>query len=130
MSRSALVLTLLLLACEAPEQLPSDVMDRERFTRVMVGMTLIEARLSQEMMTAPPEPPPMSAYYQDLFKEEGIDSAAFRRSFDHYAERPDEMKAIYEEVVERLRRMKDGADQTPLANDTTLATDSSSVRNR
>ena len=65
-----------------------------------------------------------------FFKEEGIDSAAFRRSFDHYAERPDEMKAIYEEVVERLRRMKDGADQTPLANDTTLATDSSSVRNR
>lgn len=129
MKRAAFLLPMLLLACEAPEPLPDGVLDRERFTRVMVGMTLIEARLSQEMTTAPPEPPPMAAYYQELFAEEGIDSAAFRRSFDHYAARPDEMKAIYEDVVERLRRMKDGADQLPLTNDTTLATDSSSGRN-
>jgi len=129
MKHAAFLLPMLLLACEAPEPLPDDVLDRERFTRVMVGMTLIEARLSQEMTTAPPEPPPMAAYYKELFAEEGIDSAAFRRSFDHYAARPDEMRAIYEDVVERLRRMKDGADQLPLANDTTLATDSSSGRN-
>jgi hypothetical protein len=130
MKRVAFLLPVLLMACEAREPRPDGVLDRERFTRVMVGMTLIEARLSQEMMTTPPEPPPMAAYYEELFAQEGIDSAAFRLSFDHYAGRPDEMKAIHEDVVERLRRMKDGADQLPLANDTTLATDSSSVRNR
>jgi hypothetical protein len=120
---------LLLTACEAEVSLPEDVLDRERFTEVMVAMTLLEARMSQEMMVVPATAPPMALYYQELYAEHGIDSAAFRRSFDHYATRPEEMKAIYDEVVERLRRMKDGWPQTAAANDTALATDSSSGRN-
>ncbi|MBK8225599.1 MAG: DUF4296 domain-containing protein [Flavobacteriales bacterium] len=124
-----IIAILLLSACEAEAPLPDDVLDRERFTEVMVGMTLLEARMSQEMMVVPADAPPMALYCKELYAEHGIDSAAFRRSFDHYAMRPEEMKAVYDDVVERLRRMKDGWPQPAAAKDTALATDSSSGRN-
>lgn len=126
-----LTMLLVLAACNRADRNPDGVLDRERFTQVMVGATLIEARMSMEMSAAPGLPPPRGAYYAELFAEHGIDSATFRRSFDHYAQQPTVMKGIYEDAVERLRVMKD--ERLPgavLTNDTALATDSSSVLNR
>ncbi len=126
-----LTLALLVTACGTNGRPPEGVMDRDRFTQALVGATLIEARLQQEMARAPADSPPMRAYYDELFAGLGADSALFRKSFDHYTEHPLEMKAIYEEVVERLRVMRDeGLQGNALANDTALATDSSSERNR
>lgn len=121
-----LLMLFMAVGCGPAETIPSDVLDRERFTEVMVGMTLLEARMSQEMSALPSAAPPMGRYYDDLYRELGVDSAAFRRSFDHYAERPAEMKAIYEEVVERLRRMKDDWPQPAAVKDTVFDTASSS----
>ncbi|MBK7945342.1 MAG: DUF4296 domain-containing protein [Flavobacteriales bacterium] len=126
-----LALLILLVACGNSDKVPEGVLDRERFTQVMVGAMLIEARIHQEMSSAPGENPPMTAYYTDLFAEHGTDSLGFRRSFDHYALRPEVMEAIYDDVVERLRVMQDeGFQPAALANDTALATDSSSALNR
>lgn len=122
-------IVLLLVACTDADPMPEGVLDRERFTQVMVGMTLIEARVSQEMMVVPSNAPDASAYCLELYAEHGIDSATFRRSFDHYTARPAEMKAVYDEVVERLRVMKDERVQGVLAKDTVLATDSASGMN-
>lgn len=127
------ILTLLLLvaSCREREALPEGVMARDAFTEVLLEMTLTEARMNHEITSLQQEMPPMRQYYAGIFTAHGIDSLAFRRSFDHYAMRPGEMQRIYETVVERLRVMKDGRTQeAALANDTTLATDSSSVRNR
>jgi hypothetical protein len=130
MRKALLAIAAALAACGHPEPLPKGVLDRERFTEAMVGMTLLEARMSQEMGAMPSAAPPMARYYDDLYREQGIDSATFRRSFDHYAMRPAEMKAVYEEVVERLRRMKDEWPQPAPAKDTVLDTASSSDRKR
>lgn len=124
-----LLLFFMTVGCGPEETVPADVLDRERFTEAMVGMTLLEARMSVEMSALPSAAPPMGRYYDELFRELGIDSVTFRRSFDHYAMRPAEMKAVYEEVVVRLRRMKDEWPQPAPANDTVLDTASSSDRN-
>ena len=131
--RKALLLLLVLIgACEGAEPLPEGVLDRERFTDVMVGMTLIEARMNHELVTHQQEKPPMDAYFAALFAEKGMTRADFERSFDHYAKRPLEMKAIQEDVLERLRMMKDAGLQpvdSLLTKADTLVTDSASVRN-
>lgn len=128
--RRMLLPLLLLAACGHAERLPEGVMDRERFTQAIVGMTLLEARMSMEASAGPPAPPPMDRYYADFFRENGLDSASFRRSFDYYAMRPGEMESIYEDAVERLRRMKDERPQAPAMNETVLDTASSSDLNR
>lgn len=122
----------LLCSCGTPrEPLPDGVLPKKDFTAVMVDMTLTEARMNHEITSMQIVRPPMSRYYADILAAHGTDSLTFRRSFDHYAMRPEEMKGIYDDVLERIRVMKDEALQADsLANDTTLATDSSSVRNR
>lgn len=126
-----LALLLLLAGCGPHERTPDDVLSRERFTEALAGATLIEARMQQELAASPSDTPPLKAYYAELFAELGIDSAAFRASFDHYAGQPLVMKAIYDDVVERLRVMRDESLQgEALAKDTALATDSSRDLNR
>lgn len=130
--RRLLLLPLLLCACSASQQpLPEDVLPKEEFTATLLDMTLTEARMNHEITSMQIVRPPMSRYYADILRAHGTDSLTFRRSFDHYAMRPEEMKGIYDDVLERIRVMKDEALQADsLAKDTTLATDSSSVRNR
>ncbi|MBK9175116.1 MAG: DUF4296 domain-containing protein [Flavobacteriales bacterium] len=130
--RYALIALLVLFAsCSEREAVPEGVMPRDEFTEVLLEMTLTEARMNHEITSLQQELPPMRRYYAGIFTAHGIDSLAFRRSFDHYAMRPREMQGIYEAVVEQLRVMKDsGTQEVPLTKDTTLATDSSSVRNR
>jgi Domain of unknown function (DUF4296) len=121
---------LLLVGCGQHEAPPEGVLERDRFTEVLTGATLIEARMNHERTIEQSAAIPMDAYYAELFREEGTDSAQFALSFDHYAKDPLVMRAIYDDVIERLRLRKDEGLQraTPaLANDTTLATDSASV---
>lgn len=130
--RNAWCTVVLLCACgPAAEPEPDDVLAREPFTELMVDMTLTEARMNHEITSMQIVRPPMSRYYNDILIAHGTDSLTFRRSFDHYAMRPEVMKGIYDDVLERIRVMKDeGLQADSLAKDTTLSTDSSRVLNR
>ncbi|MBK7384866.1 MAG: DUF4296 domain-containing protein [Flavobacteriales bacterium] len=129
MTRAWLIGLLILAGCAPKETLPEGVLDREHFTEVVLGATLIEARMNVERTTELGAAIPMDRYYDDLFKEQGIDRAQFEKSFNHYAEQPLVMKAIYDDVIDRLRIRKDDGlqrDTLRLAKDTTFATDPSS----
>lgn len=130
--KRAILLALVIGACGHPEEpLPEGVLAREPFTALMVDMTLTEARMNHEITSMQIVRPPMSRYYADILSAHGTDSLTFRRSFDHYAMRPELMKGIYDDVLECVRVMKDESLQADsLAKDTTLATDSSKDLNR
>lgn len=133
MRKVAVLVALVLAACSADERLPEGVLDRERFTDVLLEATMLEARMNRELVTEQLASVPMDRYYEQLFAENKITRAEFEKSFDHYAARPAEMAAIYDEVLTRLSRRKDEALQrpvVPLTKADTLATDSSSVRQR
>ncbi|WKZ65206.1 MAG: DUF4296 domain-containing protein [Flavobacteriales bacterium] len=127
----AILLLLLACGCRPADPVPEEVLPRERFVGIMVDMTLVEARLNQEIAMMQPATSDPDSCYAEVFAEHGIDSAAFRRSFDHYAARPEAMQAVYEAVVERLRVMKDERlHDAAAAKDAALATDSSKALNR
>lgn len=131
--RIAAGIAILFLTGCSQDATPEGVLDRDRFTAVLTGATLIEARMNHERTIEQSASIPMAAYYQELFNEESTDSAQFARSFEHYATDPLVMRSIYEDVIERLRLRRDEGLQRAepsLAKDTTLATDSANVRKR
>ncbi|MEO8587837.1 MAG: DUF4296 domain-containing protein [Flavobacteriales bacterium] len=102
------LIVMLLVACDGGGTGSSgDVLDREKFKEVLLGATLIEARINHELIVDHQSSAPTNQYYEDLFKEQGITKEQFSRSFDHYAARPAEMKAIYDEILTELSRRKD-----------------------
>lgn len=109
--RVFVVLLLILSAwgCSPPKDLPEGVLDRERFTKVMTAIRLVEARINHELMVEHASSINSDRYYEEVFEEQGISEVEFKTSFAYYSERPEEMKAIYEVVLSDLSRLKDEA---------------------
>lgn len=123
-------MALLLIACGADDKLPDGLMERPKFVEVLAGATLIEARMNQELTLDAAPVIPVRSYYDDLFRDQGVEREVFERTMDHYAAHPMEMKAVYDDVLLLLMRRKNEAAQLPLMKADTLAKDSSSVRKR
>jgi hypothetical protein len=101
------MLLAVLAACNPERTVTEGVLDRERFKAVLLEAQLIEARVNHELIVQHVSNVPAQQYYAELFSEQGITEEQFRVSFEHYAARPEEMKAIYEEIMTELVLRKD-----------------------
>lgn len=102
----ALLLLLLLAACSTVEAPPADLLERDRFKRLVLRSHLLEARISQERVIEHRPHSDTERFYLELFKEEGVTRAQFDRTFRWYAEHPEEMRTLYEEVLTELDSMQ------------------------
>lgn len=109
------LLVALFSACDRQTQLPPDVLDRAKFTAVLTDMQLIEARMNHELVVQPRDQVPMADYYEEAFRNNGVTKEQFVTSFEHYAQDPAVLKAIYEEVITELGRRKDQRMAAPAA---------------
>lgn len=106
MKRWALI-ALMALGCAAGEAPPTDLLDRTTFKRVLMEAQLIEARASHEVMTAENNAARAAEQYSELFRTEKITDARFRKTFDWYTQHPDQLKALYEEILVDLQHAAD-----------------------
>jgi hypothetical protein len=97
---------LLFAACTSGA-VEDDLLPRDRFREVLLEAQLIEARMNRELVAQPEGEVPTAKYYEELFTKEGVTKEQFQRTFDHYADRPEELKAIYEEIITELSQRKD-----------------------
>ena len=108
MIRARLLPLFLLLACaQGGEAPPEGVLDRERFKEILLEAHLIEARVNHELSVQRLPEVYAERYYEDLFAEYGTTRAAFDSSYMYYASRPEELKAIHEEIITELTQRKD-----------------------
>jgi hypothetical protein len=98
----------MLLACDQKEQTPEGLLDREKFKEVLLEAQLLEARYNHEVVVEHKQEVPMKQYYEQVFEKHGTDREQFQRTFEYYTARPEELKAIYEEIMVELGRRKDG----------------------
>ena len=98
----------LLFACEQKDRTPEGLLDREQFKEVLLDAQLLEARYNHEVVVEHRQEVPMKQYYAQVFEKYGTNEDQFRKTFDYYKERPEELKAIYEEIIVELGRRKDG----------------------
>jgi len=98
----------LLVACESPlPQPPQDALPRDKFKRVLMESQLIEARLNHEMIIDKRADSPVRTYYAEMFKQQGITEEAFKKTFQWYAEHPEQLKPVYEEILVDLQHRTD-----------------------
>ena len=100
-------LLLFLVACGGKEKPPSGPLDREKFEQVMMESLLIEARLKEELAVDKREDGPTSALYDEMFKKQGVTKADFRATYDAYLKQPEELKAVYQDVLNDLQQRAD-----------------------
>ena len=95
-----------LLSCGQNER-PEGIMDREAFKAALLDAQLIEARMNHEMVLEQMEVMPAQKYYEELFEKHGITDEQFNKTFRYYSKQPDELGAIYEEIIAELTLRKD-----------------------
>ena len=106
--RIALIIPLfLLIGCDRKEEMPEGLLDRETFTQVLTEAQVIEARVNQELVIEKRSAIAKDRYYEEIFERYNTDEEQFKRTFEFYSERPEELRAIYEEVLTELSRRKD-----------------------
>lgn len=107
-------LVLCLVACTPKDPLPKGLLDREQFKEILLQAQLIEARVNHELIVEHISQVPTQQYYVELFEREGVSEEQFTTTFRYYTARPEELKAIYEEIITELTFRKDQpVDQAP-----------------
>lgn len=97
--------TVLLLSCSAQEEedmvIPSYVMPREKYIRLMCDMALAEAAVNVNVKGIPSQQYD-SVYAFHPLKENGISNVDYDSTLAFYSRHPKLFKAIYEEVLTEL----------------------------
>lgn len=108
------ILMLCLVACAPQEPGPKDLLERGQFKEILLQAQLIEARVNHELIVEHISQVPTQQYYTELFEREGVSEEQFTTTFKYYTARPEELKAIYEEIITELTFRKDQPIDQPL----------------
>lgn len=100
------------LACSPTEERPADLLPREKFTAVLLEAELLEARVNHERTIDLRTGIPVTEYYAEMFKAQGVTEEAFKRTFSWYVDHPAELKDVYNDVLTGLQQRVEVADST------------------
>ncbi|MFZ1688555.1 MAG: DUF4296 domain-containing protein [Flavobacteriales bacterium] len=106
--KRALLFALVLTACSGQEPAPpADLIQRDAFVQVLADVQMIEARINHEMVVDQRTDSPAQRYYEELYAERKITKDLYARTYQWYVEHPEQMKAVYEDVLVELGRRKE-----------------------
>ena len=105
MKRLALVGLLGVAGC-SPGEPAAPVLPDSAFVDVLVDVHLADARASHTGA-------PADSLRAAALARHGLDTTAFRRALDHYAENPDAYAPLYDEALDRLLRREEAGAGEP-----------------
>lgn len=83
------------------EEIPKDVIDKEKFIEVLKDKALAEAALNVNVKNVPGEKFD-SVYNFSVYKENDITKAQYDSTMKYFSSRPGEFKELMESVLEKL----------------------------
>lgn len=103
------LLLVFLVACGGSEKPPDAPLDRAKFEQVLMESLLIEARVDQQMTLDKRNDGPVEGYYDEMFKKEGVTKEDFKATYDAYVKQPDQLKSVYQDILNDLQQRADSA---------------------
>lgn len=91
--------------------MPADVMSKTKFTEVLTDVQLLEATMKQRFIREEDPKVLYAVYYDQVFKKHEISKDEFVDSFNYWSDRDEEMKEVYDKVIENLARMSEPVEE-------------------
>lgn len=103
MKNILLVLFLFFISCSnVKEEVPSDVLSKEKYIDIMIDMYLLEAKFSHSNLMDRPTYSKGMEEYETLFKKHRTNKKQVEKSIDYYSHQPKEMKEIQAIILDSL----------------------------
>ncbi|RED97516.1 uncharacterized protein DUF4296 [Marinoscillum furvescens DSM 4134] len=94
---------MLAMACSKKQtETPPGVLGKEDIVRVLIDVHLLEAKVKKLYLNRDSSEVVFAHYEQMLFDDMGITKADYERSMEYYTDNIQQMKSIYDEVVDSL----------------------------
>ncbi|MCI4647806.1 DUF4296 domain-containing protein [Phaeodactylibacter sp.] len=97
----ACCLSLFFSGCETPEEKPR--ISEEKLIDVLADVHIAEAAL--QALRGQTKDSMSQTYYQQIYTIHGIDSVEMQQTLEAMREKPEEMKALYDKVMERVEKL-------------------------
>jgi hypothetical protein len=97
-----LFISLVFFSCANQTSESGNALPREKFIELLVGMYRIEGKVTGQVIIDDNNQKKFREEYNQLFSSLGTDSLEVRETFEFYKNNTDEMKAIMQEVFNRL----------------------------
>ena len=114
--QASFFLVLFALACGGKQSPPKGPLDRNKFEDVLLESLLIEARMNHEMLVDKRADGPAERYYEEMFKKEGVSKEDFKATYDAYVQQPEQLKSVYQDVLNGLQQRADSVGRAPSAH--------------
>ena|ERR1700761_7185548 len=101
------LVSMFLAACGGDNKIPADIIDPKVMVNLLTEVHIVDGRLYNYTQT----PDTLRKYgaqkYLSLFKKYRTDSLQFRKSLQYYSTKPDELLAIYDQIIVNLKAKTD-----------------------
>ncbi len=94
-------LNLFFCGCETPEEKPR--IPEEQLINVLADVHIAEAAL--QALRGQTKDSMSQAYYQQIYTIHGLDSVEMQQTLEALRKKPEEMKALYDKVMERVEKL-------------------------
>ena len=107
------VFILLLFSCQTSERKPGDVLTKNEMVKVLSEIYILEEKANRLALPSDSAQQVFEALRQKFFESTGIQDSLFKKSFDYYMDRPQQMEEIYTILVDSLQLREQRATYRP-----------------
>lgn len=114
LKQSLMIMVTLILAASCGDKRPPGILSEEEMVQVMEELYISEEKINQLALSRDSAKQIAAVMDRRVFRDAGLTDSIFRKSFDYYMERPQQMERIYTALVDTLQLREQ---RTPYAPD-------------
>lgn len=97
-----LLMTLLLASCDKEEEVPEYLLPKEKIVQVLIRAHLLEAEIELFATKSDSAAEMYDHFDETIYEKVGVDKEEYEKTMKYYVDRPEDLFAIYEVVVDSL----------------------------
>lgn len=110
---AAIVLAAWMIVSCGSDKKPDDVLTREQMANVLIDLYITEEKVSRLRLRTDSATRVMRYFENTILSQADVSDTVWRRSYNWYAHRPQELQAVYAIVIDSLHLREQRTDMVP-----------------